>query len=997
MDVIGLIFSMISFLVWPALIIVVIMAWRRRRRRSDDELRQSLAEMSDVLRDVRHRLRETEQRLDRLEQRGVAAAEAPVAPPPVTVVAAAVAPAAPALPEVAVVALPEAVTAATTVPPQPPPVAAPVGQAIAEIKRRRHEFEQRFIENWTGILGALVVVAGVTFVGIYTALQLAPFYRFLLTLGVAGALVAGSFALERRESWRKFGGWLRSAGAAIALFACAAAGGLPGLGLQWIDAPLPALALLLAGIAANLLLAWAAGLQVMATLHVLLSLVPLVIVPPTTTALAIASAVSLFGVALAARGRWDRHLAFVLGAYLAFHAIWFARMGVALDADVARYLAAGCAMLVFGTAALVHYRRDGAQPISPSPLQVGVHLAGWLLLALALFVYVPSAVVRGALLFATGVVAYRLAQRGRLLQVPWLRRSDTLAAQAFVLLALLSGFDLGLSTSLVLLFVFAETLGFRWLMPRGQDEMLDRVADALPVLAAVLLAVAGFLDLGLPDERHTGLAAVLLAGAALAVLGQRVLRAPAEGDATAASARDLDQWFESPGALLGTLAGVLVLAGLAAVVERPGFEAAALVAVGALLAAWARLRRAGLQVGATLALTGVHALSWGQRLGEADGSAVTLTLHLAPLVALAALAVWIARRGWIRPLAMALAGITAGLAAYLYFDPVSSLIPGVAWLLLSLLALELTNRLTGRESLIVLLLGYGYLAAFAVAYAIVIVQAPAYVGGVSARLLIELFAIAVFGYWWWFRPREALAAGRAWQRVHPLFVELMLAGVAVTVVVELAAQWWAVAWAAIALALLSTPAERLLDARARVYALLFYWVSVVDMAVVMSTLEVPSPRWFDQPEFTSLVAIVLQVAWVAWAHRRLQLEFLQVPAPLGALVRLAAMVARRRNLYLYYPLFAGIALFLYWRFDRSLLTLLWAAESFVVFVLSAWLRENQFRYLALAGLAACLVRLVFIDLAEANLALRGVVFIGVGSLMLGMNAIYNRYRARFGT
>jgi uncharacterized membrane protein len=64
-------------------------------------------------------------------------------------------------------------------------------------------------------------------------------------------------------------------------------------------------------------------------------------------------------------------------------------------------------------------------------------------------------------------------------------------------------------------------------------------------------------------------------------------------------------------------------------------------------------------------------------------------------------------------------------------------------------------------------------------------------------------------------------------------------------------------------------------------------------------------------------------------------------------------------------------------------------------VLSAWLRENQFRYVALAGLAACLARLVLIDMAEANLALRGVVFIGVGSLMLGMNAIYNRYRARF--
>jgi hypothetical protein len=998
MDVIGLVFSLISFLFWPVVIVAAILLLRRRRR-IEDELRQSLAEQTEALRDLRHRIRETELRLERLEQQGMAAAEAPVAPPAVTVVEEALAPAAPAVPEAPVEALPEVVAAEAPVPsqapPHAPPVAAPVEKAISELKLRRHEFEQRFIENWTGILGAVVVVAGVTFVGIYTALQLAPFYRFLLTLGVAGTLVAGSFALERRENWRKFGGWLRSAGAAIALFACAAAGGLPGLGLQWIDAPLPALGLLLAGIAANLFLAWSGGLQVMATLHVLLSLVPLAIVPPTTTALAIASAVSLFGVVLAARGRWDRHLAFVLGAYLLFHAVWFARMGSALDDDVARYLAAGCAMLVFGAAAFVHYRRDDARSVEPSPLQVGVHLAAWLLLALVLFVYVPSSLVRGALLIVTGVVAYRLAQRGRTLQVPWLQRSDTLAAQAFVLLALLSGFDLGMSTSLVMLFVLAETLGFRWLVPREQDAMLDRVADALPVLAAALLAVAGLLDLGLPDEQHTGLAAVLFAGSALAVLGQWVLRTPPEDSAPVTSARDLDQWFESPGALLGTLAGVLALAGLAAVLDRPWFEAAALVAVGMLLAAWARLRRAGLQIGVTLALVGVHAMSWVRLLGDADSSAATLTTHIGPLAALAALAIGIARRGWIRPLTIALAGITVGLAAYLYFDPVSSLIPGVAWLVLSLLALELANRLSGRESLVVLLLGYGYLAAFAVAYAVVIVQTPAYLGLLSARLLIEVFALAVFGYWWLFRPREALAAGRSWILAHPLFVELILVGVAVTVVVEMAAQWWAVAWAVIALVLLSPQAERLLDVRARVYSLVFYWVSVIDMAVVMSTLEVPSRQWFDQPEFTSLVAIVLQVAYVAWAHRRLQLESIDVPAPLGALGALGAAVARRRNLYVYYPMFAGIALFLYWRFDRSLLTLLWATEAFVVFGLSAWLRENQFRYVALAGLAACLVRLVFIDMAEANLALRGLVFIGVGSLMLGMNAIYNRYRARF--
>jgi hypothetical protein len=1023
MDALWLLLYVVQILFWPALIVIVIVVWRRRRRRArDQEERQSVAELTELVADARDRLRDVELRLVLLERRSEAPAAARVAPPALTLVEEAGAPPAPALPEVALEAAPDAAAEAlpepaaetavetlrwaraleTAAPPveapaEEPPAPAPLEKRLSESQRWRHDLEQRFIENWTGILGAVVVVAGVTFVGIYTAVQLAPFYRFLLTLAVAGALVAGSVALDRKELWRQFGGWLRSAGAAIALFACAAAGGLPGLGLQWIFAPLPALGLLLAGIAANLFLAWSGGVQVLATLHVLLSLVPLAIVPASAMSLGIASAVSLFGVALAARGRWDRHLAFVVGAYLLFHAIWFDRVREALDAGVEPYLAAGFAALVFGAAALVHHRRDCAQTAQPSLLQVGVHLAGWLLTALALFVYVPSQRVRGALLLVIGIGVYCLALRARMQGVPWLYRGDTLAAQAFVLLAMLSGFDLGLSKSLVLLFVLAETLGFRWLVPREQDAMIDRVADALPVVAAVLLALAGVLELGLPGPSRLGLAAVLLAGAALAVLGQRVLRAPPEAEGAMPSASALDQSSRSAGALLGTLAGVLVLAGLAAVIERPWFEGAALVAVGMLLVAWARLGRAGLQEGVTLALVGVHAVSWLHLLGDAGVPAAELTVRLGPLAALAGLGIWIARRGWIRPLAIVLAGITAGLAAYLYFDPVSPLIPGVAWLVLSLVALELANRASGRESLIVLLLGYGYLAAFAWAYAVVIIQAPAYIGVVSARLLIELFAMVVLGYWWLFRPREALAAGRSWVRVHPLFLELMLVGVAVIVVVEIAAQWRAVAWAVIALALLSAPGERLLDARARVYSLLFYWVSVAYMAVVLSALEVPSPHWFDQPRFTSLVAIALQVAYVAWAHRRLLLDSLELPGPMSWLARLAAAVGRRRNLYVYYPLFAGVAIFLYWRFDKSLLTLLWAAEAFVVFGLSAWLRENQFRHVALAGLALCLARLLLIDMAEANLALRGVVFIGVGSLMLGMNAIYNRYRSRFAT
>jgi hypothetical protein len=119
------------------------------------------------------------------------------------------------------------------------------------------------------------------------------------------------------------------------------------------------------------------------------------------------------------------------------------------------------------------------------------------------------------------------------------------------------------------------------------------------------------------------------------------------------------------------------------------------------------------------------------------------------------------------------------------------------------------------------------------------------------------------------------------------------------------------------------------------------------------------------------------------------------PVGLKPLAKLAEQVGRKPHLWLLYPFFAGVALFLFWRFDRTLLTVLWSAEAFVLFCLSVWLREGQLRYVALAALGACMLRLLLVDMAQSNLGMRGAVFLGVGLLMLGMNAIYARYKTRF--
>jgi hypothetical protein len=865
-------------------------------------------------------------------------------------------------------------------PPEPAAAAAPA---------RLEQIQQKFMENWTGILGALVVVAGVTFVGIYTALRMAPVYRFMLILAGGGALIGAATVMARKEDWRDLAAWIRSAGAAIVLFACAAAGGLPGLGLQWIEAPIPALGVLLAGIGVNLFLAWSGKKEVFASLHVLLSLVPMAIVPPGVPGLAIASAVALFGVGLAIHGRWDRHLLAVLAAYFAFQALWFLRMGGALDPAQVRLIALGCGAAVFGAGMLAHHFKGYARS-GEAPLQIGAHVASTGMLALLSFVYLTDSEPRSAVLLALAGLTWLLARRARGANIPWLYQADVLGGQAFVLLALAGAVELGASFLLVAVVALAELIAFRRLVPSERDTLLDRVVDTLPAVAAVVVFLAGaqaILMHELPVAQSAGL---LVAAGALCVAGQWVLRVPAPAP------HDSLWRLASPGEALGWLAGGLAALAAGGAMGQTWMEAAALLVLAGLLMANRRAPRHGLGAGAAVGLAGVHLASWTALVAGRDWSVMELSPRIVPLLALAAAGLWLGG-GTLAHIGIVLFGADAGLAAYLYFDPVSPLIPGVAWLMLSLVALEIANRLEGHRGTVTLWVGYAYLAAFALAYALVIVQTPAYVAGVRARLLIELFALAVIAYWWFFRPRPALTENPSWLKVHPYFLELLLVGTAISVVVEIPSVWWAVAWALVAIVLLSGPAEKALDARARFYSLVFYWVSVADMATILSVMETPSRAWHAQPQVVSLIAIALQVAYVVHAHYRLELAGLETPAGTGLVRRLGSLVANRRNLYVYYPLFAGVAVFLFWRFDRSVLTLLWSAEAFVVFVLSAWLRENQFRIVALAGLAVCLFRLVLVDMAEANLAVRGVVFIGVGLLMLGMNAIYNRFRARFET
>ena len=103
---------------------------------------------------------------------------------------------------------------------------------------------------------------------------------------------------------------------------------------------------------------------------------------------------------------------------------------------------------------------------------------------------------------------------------------------------------------------------------------------------------------------------------------------------------------------------------------------------------------------------------------------------------------------------------------------------------------------------------------------------------------------------------------------------------------------------------------------------------------------------------------------------------------------------KKINIWIYYPFFISIAVYIFWTFDRNILTLLFVAESLFIFILSLILKENNFRFLSLGGIGVCLVRLIFFDLSNSGTIARAFVFIGVGMLMVLMNIVYIKYKDR---
>jgi hypothetical protein len=610
-----------------------------------------------------------------------------------------------------------------------------------------------------------------------------------------------------------------------------------------------------------------------------------------------------------------------------------------------------------------------------------------------------------AAIMLLSITGFMVAKKAKTIGIKMLYGTGTLIAEAVAFLALASLSQWQVEPYFRTALMFIQVLLFLLLMIREKETKLRHTGTVTLIVIAFVLMVSALGNIDYTDTaallKHA--ATLLVCMAWVLVYHIYTLKKFGESlDSFEVSAPEEEKTGYRI-SFVGILPGLLLLSTFILTYRLYGAEY--ILALMGIIIMFIRRKYSsnGLGAGLMVFVLGFHFFGWNNMNLTDDLNVLGKIIYSLPFLMLSAAGI---EMPYISPLKRIMKALGIYLfyihlmiATYYIFTRVSPFIAGALWLAFSIITLELSRRLRKKDSGRYLLhMGYLLTGAFLVRHMVVHLRVEQYAGILSLRLLVALLAIFTFTYWAWRKLPGQEESGSISAYLHPLFLELVFFFSIFTAAVEAAPRWFPMIW--IAGALFCLIKGRSLNgeiSRLRFYSLFLYWASTVYVALIPGIIGGGgiSAHWYAKPWFINTAAIFFQFVYIILIHKMPFLTEIRFPKALTSLSSLAGVINIRKNLWIHYPLFISVALFLYYTFDRSILTFLWVVECFVIFISAVILKESHFRYLAMTGLGLSLIRLIFYDLAKSDTLTRALVFIGVGVLMLVMNSIYNKYKTRF--
>jgi hypothetical protein len=963
------------------------------------------------------------------------------------------------------------------------------------------KFEKQFIENWTGILGTAIMVLGIGFLSIYTAIKLTEIYRFIILLTYASALTGAYFWLRNKSEWAKMGLWLRSAGAALYLFSCLGAGFIDGL--KFIQSPILALVVLNIGIVINLFLAYAGGQQVFASIHVAISLIALSVVPNATiTELTMGGMIALFGIALTYKHKWEYHLLACISLFFGFHLLWYYHHTQSLSI-IENYAAIFIVASVSIAAMLVHYRK-AYQQVKFDMLPFIIHIINWSYFATGLIMHSTGNKWKTIILIFAAAASYFLSRNAKQKQIQWLYYSDAIISTIILFVALFTLNDWLVDDSIIITLMIFVALLFQFMVHHQHEKLLFKyiciVQQCLCVAAFIIFSELNFAHTWF-DVLH--FKTVLTLFVAIALAGYHIYQS-----------KQFKEEFKDT--LFASWHNTISVSGLMSagfVLQFLCYSSTVpfVFLVGcaiAIIYLWLnkKIQTSALAI-SSAALMVANIVFFDFHISN--------TLYPTWLQLIFSIGVFI-------PLFISIAwsyvqsinqhikwlGIYLSVAFAIYL--VYQLSPNNYFIAYSFMAIaaiiiELSTFVSKKYNSAdiekqavrhLLFSGYVMLLLLQISYIPQYVQHCQFVNRDIQFVFISLLNAALMASYFIFQTRIKPISDsfKKQTNFHFVFFELTVATLYLIACKEIYWQYHPIILLSSCFIFIFTQHQKIIQQRIKIYLLLFLSVSftafiyssyrlqlplntaLVDwminilsillflvlafvihqkqhdawlksisklvFALVCSfmVLQFASPIWqalywilfafatliiYRVYKITEFVwysiayyfITAFSIAFISSQYININTYILSTPSVVSILVQLFMVLlvyflykwmqeeyseiqifkwlTQVKKPLLIYPLTFSIAIFLFFSYEKSLLTLLWVMECFVLFALSLVLGEKQFRLISLTALLACIVRLFFYDLSRTNTITKALVFLGVGIIMIAINSLHNKFKDRY--
>lgn len=345
--------------------------------------------------------------------------------------------------------------------------------------------EKQFADNWTGILGTAIMVLGIGYLSIYTALKVQPLFRVLILWLYAGLLIGSYYILAKKEKWNKTGLWLRSAGASLFLFGCFGASQIEPL--TFIHNNTFGYSLIGLGIALNLYVGYIIKQQTFLSLHVVLSLLILCVIPEKLLVTFILAAItSTIGIVLSYKEKWEYHLLIVIIAFIIFD-IWFNAEGTTLTATENIFAILGIVM-VSASCMFMQYRSVYENTRFDKAAFI-THLTNWILFAIGLILHSTGSHFKTFILFAGAIICFFMAIKARQKKIFWLYNLDGIVAFILCSLSIIMLNDWNVGVDIIACVLYLITIVCLFVVYQQKEALLHKIFLGINHFIGIVLII----------------------------------------------------------------------------------------------------------------------------------------------------------------------------------------------------------------------------------------------------------------------------------------------------------------------------------------------------------------------------------------------------------------------------------------------------------------------------------------------------------------------------